>query len=278
MPQSLPLLLVACSGASHKRLVAELFDMRLRALRRDRAARLGPELFLFERLFNDCGERIALMNRRFDRALLIGCPDARWPERLEALAAKIDPRDPGDCFAAAAGGSSIDEDDWEPPQHFYDLVLAIGTLDTVNELPLALRRIAGAIQPNGLFIGAVSGGDTLPQLRAAMRAADAVSGSAAPHVHPRIEPSALSPLLAAAGFVRPVVDVERVQVSYPSLDRLVADLRAMGATNILRARAPSLKKFELATARRAFAEAGGGFRTLETFELIHFAAWTPPNR
>jgi NADH dehydrogenase [ubiquinone] 1 alpha subcomplex assembly factor 5 len=74
------------------------------------------------------------------------------------------------------------------------------------------------------------------------------------------------------------VDVERVQVSYPSLDRLVADLRAMGATNILRARAPSLKKFELATARRAFAEAGDGFRTLETFELIHFAAWTPPNR
>jgi hypothetical protein len=75
--------------------------------------------------------------------------------------------------------------------------------------------------------------------------------------------------------VRPVVDVERVEVSYPSLRRLVADLRAMGATNLLSAKAPPLTRVQSAAASRAFAEAGDGQRTIETIELLHFAAWTP---
>ena len=170
------------------------------------------------------------------------------------------------------------EDAWEPPARGYDLVLSIGTLDTVNDLPLALRLIHFAMAPDALFIGALSGGETLPQLRAAMRAADSVSGFAAPRVHPRIEPSALSPLLADAGFVRPVVDVDRVDVSYPTLQRLVTDLRAMGATNILTGRGPSLGRSARDAAARAFADAGQSGRTIETFELLHFAAWTPATR
>jgi hypothetical protein len=255
--------------------VPDLFDMRSRALRRDRAARAGPELFLFSRVFEDCLERIDLAKRHFDRALLIGCPDPSWPVRLERIASKIEVREPGPLFAAAAGGLQIVEDAWEPPAQAYDLVLAIGTLDTVDDLPLALRLIRHAMQANGLFMGVVAGGDTLPQLRAAMRSGDAVAGVAAPHVHPRIEPSAVSPLLDDAGFVRGVVDVERVQVSYSSLGRLIADLRAMGATNILKAKSPPFTRSQLGVAARAFAEAGDGRSTIETLELIHFATWTP---
>ena len=249
--------------------------MKLRAMRRDRAARVGPELFLFERVFDDCLDRLALIGREFDRALLIGCPDPRWPQRLKAFAGNVDVRDPGMLFANHAGGTAIVEDAWEPAAEAYDLVLAIGTLDTVNELPLALRLIRHAMRADSLLLGAISGGDSLPQLRAAMRAADHASGAVAPHVHPRIEPAALSPLLADAGFERPVVDVEREQVSYRSLDRLVTDLRAMGATNVLNARARALNRSERDAASRAFAAAGESGRTTESFELLHFAAWTP---
>jgi hypothetical protein len=264
--------LVARRGASHKPTVAELFDMKLRAMRRDRAARIGPELFLLERAFGDCLDRVALMRRQFRRALLIGCPDAAWPQRLRQIAARIDTYDPGPLFAAAVKGTPITEDAWEPPPATYDLVIAIGTLDTVNDLVTAIRFIRRSMLGNGLFIGAFSGGDTLPQLRAAMRAADAAA-----HVHPRIEPSALSPLLSAADFVNVVVDVDRVDVSYSSLGRLVADLRAMGATNVLRSRAPPLTRAQTQAATRAFADAGDGQRTTETFEILHFAAWTPAN-
>jgi hypothetical protein len=120
----------------------------------------------------------------------------------------------------------------------------------------------------------MSGGDTLPQLRAAMRAADSLTGTAAPHVHPRIEASAVAPMLSEAGFVNPVVDVDRVPVSYPSLYRLVGDLRAMGTTNILTARPRFVGKAARAAASQAFAHAGANGRTTERFELIHFAGWT----
>ena len=246
-------------------------------MRRDRAGRRGAELFLFDRVFDDCVERIALLERRFERALLVGCPDVRWPGALETSASSIDVRDPGPLFAAAANGAAIIEDAWHPPEQAYDLVLAIGTLDTINDLPLALRLIGYAMAPDGLFIGAFSGGETLPQLRAAMRAADAVSGEAAAHVHPRVEASALSPLLTDAGFVRPVVDIDRAQASYGSLRRLIGDLRGMAATNVLKDRSRSVTRAEFEAAERAFAEAGDGQRTVETFEIIHFAAWSPQN-
>jgi NADH dehydrogenase [ubiquinone] 1 alpha subcomplex assembly factor 5 len=250
--------------------------MKLRALRRDRAARLGPELFLLDQLFDDCLERLALVPRRFELALLLGCPDANWPDRLRQVAAQVDIRDPGRLFAEAAGGSLIVEDAWNAPGGAYDLVMAIGTLDTVNDLPRALRSLCHAMQPGALLIGAISGGDTLPQLRGAMRAADLAAGVASAHAHPRIEPAALAPLLDAAGFVAPVVDIDRIQVAYRSLVRLVADLRAMGATNILRERSVrGLSRAARTAAADSFAACGDGDRTTETFEILHFAAWTP---
>ena len=107
----------------------------------------------------------------------------------------------------------------------------------------------------------------------AMRAADAVSSGAAPHVHPRIEAAALAPLLTDAGFAQAVVDVDRIPVSYGSFDRLISDLRAMAATSVLQSRARFINRRALAAARRAFADAGDGARTVETFEILHFAAW-----
>ena len=258
--------------------VAQLFDMKLRALRRDRAANVGPERFLAERVFEDCLERIALMERKFERALLIGCLDAEWATRLRSVTQEVEVRDPGPLLAACAHGKQVIEDSWEPPLDSFDIVAAVGTLDTVNDLPLALRLILCSMRSDGLIIGALSGGETLRQLRSAMRAADAVIGVASAHVHPRIEASAISPLLIDAGFVKPVVDVERVQVSYPSLERLVFDLRAMGATNVLQSKSPALSRAQRSAAIRAFAEAGDGDRTTETFEILHFAAWSPPKR
>jgi hypothetical protein len=254
---------------------ADLFDLNLRAMRRDRAFRAGSDLFLCERAFEDCLERIGLVNRRFQSALLIGCPDAGWPRRLNEHAAKVEGIEPGARFAHAAGGEQVVEDRW-PGSPGHDLCVAVGTLDTVNNLPQVLFAIRQSLTSDALFIGAMAGGETLPELRNAMRAADRVTGTAVAHVHPRIEPSALSSLLSAAGFANPVVDVDRVRASYESLDRLVADLRAMGVTNVLRARSRiPLLKAECTAAALAFAAAGENGRTTETFEILHFAGWTP---
>jgi hypothetical protein len=256
--------------------VPELFDMKLRSMRRDRAQRLGAELFLLERAFDDCLDRLSTMVRRFDRALLIGCPDPEWRARLGEFAAQVDVADPGPLFAKAGGGLHLLEDTWQPEPQTYDLVVAIGTLDTVNDLPRALITVRWSLKDDGLFLGSISGGDTVPRLRSAMRAADAVSGAATPHIHPRIEASAMAPLLAHAGFLNPVVDVDRVRVSYRSLHHLVADLRRMAATNILAQRSHRpLIRTSYAAAAADFSAAADGERTTETFEILHFACWSP---
>jgi NADH dehydrogenase [ubiquinone] 1 alpha subcomplex assembly factor 5 len=267
-------MLVAWQAPAHKRVMPDLFDMRLRAMRRDRAARSGVELFLYERAFADCLERLALLQRTFEHALLIGCPDPAWPARLEGFARRVEVRDPGPIFAERSSGEPLTEDAWHPPEAAYDLMIAVGTLDTANDLSLALRLIRHSMRSDALLLAAFSGRDTLPLLRNAMRAADAMGGGAAPHVHPRIEATAVAPLLEAAGFVNPVVDVDRVGVSYVSLDRLIADLRAMGTTNILQARPRFVGRTAKAAADRVFSATGDGSRTVETFEILHFAAWT----
>lgn len=245
-------------------------------MRRDRAFRRGVEMFLLERVFDDCLDRLGLLQRKFGSALLIGCPDPAWPHRLHDVAREVVVLDPGRCFAQAAGGSCVIEDELEPGAERHDLCVAVGTLDTVNDLPQALTRIRASLAPNAFFLGAIAGGDTLPQLRAAMRAADQVQGFAVPHVHPRIESSMLASLLSGAGFANPVVDVDRIRVSYEDLARLLHDLRGMGATNILKQRlSRSMSRAARQAAIDAFAAAGRPGRTVETFEILYFAAWNP---
>lgn len=255
-------------------MATELFDMRARAARRDRAFRQGSVLFVHERALGDIAERLAEVRRSFASALVIGTAEPSWREMLD-LPEQIEAIDPGAEFARSAGARHLAEDAAQFAPGSFDLCLALGTLDTVDDLPGILKRIGSWMRPDGLLIGFIAGGDTLPRLRGAMRGADIAAGAASPHVHPRIEASALGHLLSAAGFVMPVVDVDRVRVAYPSLSRLVADLRGMGATNVLRSRSRWLSRPAVAAAQAHFLDAAEDGSTVETFELLHFAAWSP---
>lgn len=257
-------------------MAAKLYDMRLRAMRRDRAFRSGPVPFLYERAFAEILDRLADIRRDFSSAVLIGTPDPSWPHRLAGIAGQVTAIDPGRAFASAAGGMQGNEDSLDLEPGSFDLCVAVGTLDTVNDLPGALLRLRFLLKPDSLLIGVMAGGETLPRLRQAMRAADLVNGAASPHVHPRIEPSALAQLLSDSGLAMPVVDVERVRAAYRSLRTLVVDLRGMGVTNVLaeRSRRP-LGRSALAAAEHDFEAGAEDSRTTETFELLHFAAWTP---
>ena len=253
----------------------DLFDRRLRALRRDRAAQ-HPELFLHERAFSECLDRLGDISRRFERALLIGVPDPEWIARLGTVADRVEALDPGPRFAAAANATCAEEDRHDFGTARFDLVVAIGTLDTVNQLGPALVAIRHSLCPDSAFIGALAGGDSLATLRSAMLAADRHTGAAAARTHPKIAPATLAGLLAAAGFVMPVVDVDRVKLLYPSLAALVGDLRAMGASNMLTERAAPRGRHWAALAAAAFAAEAVDERTEERIDLLHFLAWSAP--
>jgi hypothetical protein len=251
----------------------DLFDRKLRALRRDRAARMGPEMFLFDRAFDECLDRLRDIPRNFDRALLLGCPSPDWRSRLLTIAGDVDVGDPGAHFAAVAGGIQVDEDRQDFGTGRYDLCVAIGTLDTVNDLPLALRLIGRSLRLDAPLIGAIAGGNSLSALRAALIEAGRYEGRIIARSHPRIDAASLAQLLASAGFGMPVVDVDRVRLRYPDLDALVHDLRSMGATSVLAQRPPPLSRAELQHCRQAFADRGSDGRTEEIVEILHFLAW-----
>lgn len=238
-----------------------LFDAALLPVRQARAEALGGDYFLHERAFNECLARIATMRKGFASAWLMGTERPDWHERLAS-------RGISQVAFASLGG--------DLPTFAPDLCLSIGSLDTMDELPALLTALRYLIAPGALFIGAFVGGNSLPSLRSAMAAADQVDGLVRAHFHPLIDPASFGSLIASAGFIDPVVDLDRVALSYVSLAALVCDLRGMGVTNRLieRSRRP-LSRRAVAMAKRKFASAGVNGRTAETVEIIHFAAWAP---
>ena len=230
-------------------------------------------MFLFDRAFDECLDRLRDIPRNFDRALLLGCPSPDWRSRLLTIAGDVDVGDPGAHFAAVAGGIQVDEDRQDFGTGRYDLCVAIGTLDTVNDLPLALRLIGRSLRLDAPLIGAIAGGNSVPSLRAALIEAGRHEGRIVARSHPRIEPASLAQLLASTGFNMPVVDIDRVGLRYSSLDALVHDLRSMGATSVLAQRPPPITKAALQLARQAFEARGSDGRTEEIVEVLHFLAW-----
>jgi SAM-dependent methyltransferase len=251
------------------------FDRQLRRLRRDRAARRWPEADYLHRLAADeLIERLDLVTRDFRRALDLGCTGGYLTRRLRERGLDVVACDAGAAFARAAGGVAADEDRLPFADGAFDLVVSVGALDTVNDLPGALLLIRRALRPDGLFLGAFAGAGSLPRLKRAMLAADAAEGAAAPRIHPQIDVRAAGDLLARAGFALPVVDAQRVEVRFSGLMSLIGDLRAMGGTNILAARSRRpLGRHGLAAALADF-EAGEA-KTTERFEILHLLGWSP---
>ena len=115
-----------------------------------------------------------------------------------------------------------------------DLVVSALALHLVNDLPGTLVQIRRALKPDGLFLAALLGGETLTELRQAFAAAEAeIEGGVSPRVAPFADLRDLGALLQRAGFALPVADVDRLTVRYATPLALMHDLRRMGATNAL---------------------------------------------
>lgn len=254
------------------------FDRNLRRLRRERAAgRFGEADYLHRLVADELIERLGLVKRDFRRVLDLGCASGYLAGRLRERGLDVTAADPGFAFAHAGGGVQCDEDRLPFADGSFDLVVSVGVLDSVNDLPGALVLIRRALAPDGLFVGAFAGAGSLPRLRSAMLAADSVEGGAAPRIHPQIDVRAAGDLLARAGFTLPVADAHGFDVRFPGLAALVADLRAMGGTNLLagRSRKPLGRATMAAAAADFAAHAGPDGKTAERFEIVYLSGWAP---
>ncbi|MBL8377802.1 MAG: methyltransferase domain-containing protein [Burkholderiales bacterium] len=134
----------------------------------------------------------------------------------------------------------------------------------------AVREAQRILCPGGLFMFSSLGPDTLGELRDVCREA---LGSGV-HVRSFIDLHDLGDLLGRAGFAAPVMDMERITLTYPDAAGLVADLRKSGSGNAMRGRSRGLlsraagQRFAGA-AQRAMRDG----RLAVTFEVIYGHAW-----
>jgi SAM-dependent methyltransferase len=244
-----------------------LFDRALLRKRQDRARKLGPATFLLDRVAEDVAERLAAVTRSFaDVAEL-------WTPGEGSL-----PRAQFGSLTRIVTADSPDEALPLQPESL-DLVVSALALQFVNDLPGVLAQIRRALRPDGLLLAATIGGDTLTELRQSFAAAESeCEGGVSPRVAPFADLRDVGGLLQRAGFALPVTDVDRIVVRYDDAFALMADLRRMGATNILleRRRSPTRRTTMLRMAQiyaECFADPDGRIRA--TFDVIWLSGWAP---
>src|ERR1700676_1599220 len=160
-----------------------------------------------------------------------------------------------------------------------DLAVSALGFQFVNDLPGVLAQIRRALKPDGMLLAAMTGGDTLTELRQSFAAAETeCEGGVSPRVAPFADLRDIGALLQRAGFALPVTDVDRIVVRYDSAFALMQYLRRMGATNILfeRRRTPPRRATMLRMAQiygERFADPDGRIRA--TFDLIWLSGWAP---
>jgi SAM-dependent methyltransferase len=259
-----------------------IFDRALIRRWRRRAA-LAPATFLLDRVRDDLTDRLAAVLRRFELAVDLGTPTTAVYDALTGLhsigaVVKTDAMPP----AAPPGKGWLvvaDEEALPFADKSLDLVVSALTLQFANDLPGVLVQIRRALKADGLFLGALLGGDTLTELRQAFAAAESeVEGGASPRVAPFADLRQLGGLLQRAGFALPVTDVDRVCVRYDSAFALMRDLRRMAATNALIARRRTpLKRTTLLRMAEIYADrfsdADGRLRA--TFDIVWLSGWAP---
>lgn len=160
-----------------------------------------------------------------------------------------------------------------------DLILSPLSLHCVNDLPGSLIQMRRVLKPDGLFLGAMFGGETLYELRDALAIAEQeICGGLSPRIFPFADKQQMGSLMQRAGFALPVVDSDIIRVSYDNIYDLCHDLRGMGESNIVSARRKNFSPrslFEKAEEIYKARYTGPDGRIEASFEIIYLTGWAP---
>jgi SAM-dependent methyltransferase len=256
-----------------------VFDRQILRDHHRRATTLGASTFLLDRVAEDFSDRLATVLRRFDRALDLGTPTDAL-RRVLAASGKVGTIIAADVLAGSDTLAVVADAEALPFRDAsLDLVVSALALQFVNDLPGTLIQIRRALKPDGLFLAALVGGDTLTELRRAFAAAEAeIEDGISPHVAPFADLREIGTLLQRAGFALPVTDIDRLTVRYASPFDLMHDLRRMGATNpLIERRRRPLKRATLMRMVEIYAErfSDADRRIRATFEIVWLSGWAP---
>jgi malonyl-CoA O-methyltransferase len=155
-----------------------------------------------------------------------------------------------------------------------DLVYSNAVLQWSTDLPGAFAEFLRVLRPGGLLMFSTFGPDTLVELRAAWAAVDGQS-----HVSRFVDMHDIGDLLVGTRFAEPVMDCERLTVTYAAVDDLMRDLKTLGAHNVTAGRARGLTgRRRLDAMRAAYERFRADGRLPATYEVVYGHAWAPMQR
>lgn len=292
----------------------EVFDSRTKWQHKERAASLPSQSRKVDYLRDEVAarlcDRLLDINRTFPKALDFGAnacniariltrpnpdPDAKGAE-AEPISKRIGSihctdtseallyRDQDDAFNKEI---DITREVLKNPEYLpyepesFDLAMSSLSLHWINDLPSVLTQINTALKPDAPFIAAMSGGDTLYELRGSLQLAEQERlGGIGTHISPLADVRDVGNLLTRAGFKLLTVDVDDIIVDYPSTFALMSDLQAMGEANsALRREASGIRRDVLLATEAIYRELYGekqedGSITIPaTFRTIYMIGW-----
>ncbi len=153
----------------------------------------------------------------------------------------------------------------------FDLIFSNLTLQWCNDVGQALGEFARLLRPGGTVLFTTFGPDTLKELRASWSQVDNYT-----HVNGFFDMHDIGDALIQCGLAEPVMDTETFTLTYPSLNKLMEDLKDMGAHNVTAGRPRGLMgKGRLRTLRQAYETFRLNGSLPATFEVIYGHAWAP---
>jgi len=205
------------------------------------------------------------LKRRYRRALVIALDLApgmlREARRYQQLWRRFE-RVCGDALRLPLADASV------------DVVFSSLMLQWCEPLDTALAECRRVLKPDGFFAFSTFGPDTLHELRGAWASADGYN-----HVNHFVDVHEIGDALVRVGLMEPVLDVDRVEVSYPDALSLMRDLKAIGAHNVTAGRPRALVgRARLKRMQDAYEAFRRDDRLPATYEVIYGASWGAAGR
>ncbi|KZV70294.1 S-adenosyl-L-methionine-dependent methyltransferase [Peniophora sp. CONT] len=274
----------------------EVFDRNAKRMQRNLAAlrengdRSRTVDYVREEVADRLVERFMDIKRTFSNVLDLGSGAGHFAQLLEKhktgnitmfdMSEKLLHRDSDEAFDVPVHRKVVDEEFLldHVPRNSQEAITSCLSLHWVNDLPGVLIQAKEALKPDGVFVGALFGGDTLFELRTALQLAEVErEGGISPHISPMADPRDMSSLMNRAGFTLLTVDVDEVKVHYPSMWELLEDLQDMGESNAIVGRRNFMHRDTLAAASAIYqalhGEADGTIPA--TFQVIYLIGWKP---
>jgi len=261
-----------------------VFDRPLVRRRRERAVLGGDKAdFLFAEVAARLADRLSDVKRGFAIGVDLGSRGGHMA-RATMATGRVEQLYATDASASLAGRLPVpsvaaDEEMLPFAASSLDLVVSSLALHWVNDLPGALVQIRRALKPDGLFLAAMFGGETLWELREILMEAElAVAGGASARISPMADLRDAAGLLQRAGFALPVADRDPLSVSYTDAWALMRDLSRMGEGNAIRMRLPGpMRRAVLAEAVQLYQKRHpfGVGRVRASFEVLYISGWAP---